>query len=161
MDLVKNWEKIRVHFGKSFRSSLHVSIASMNEEHLPTVTPIGSLFLNKDQSGFYFEKFPTKLPKLSPANRNVCVLGVNSSRWLWLKALFKGYFPYYPAIKLYGELGEKRKATEAELRALKRRMRNTKRFKGHKYLWNQMEVVREISFTEGEKINLGKMTAAL
>lgn len=161
MDLMDNWDKIRSHFSKSFGTSLHVSIASVDKYHLPTITPIGSLFLNTDLTGFYFEMFPTKLPNLSPANRKVCVLGVNSSKFFWFKSLFNTRFPAHPAIRLYGELGEKRKATEAEISALKRRMRATKRLKGHKYLWDQMEMVREITFTKAEKINLGKMTAHL
>ena len=47
MDIKTNWEKIRLHFNKSFRSNFHVSIASVDSENNPTVTPIGSLFLKK------------------------------------------------------------------------------------------------------------------
>ena len=166
MELVKleiksNWSEIRKHFSKSFNSSLHVSIASVDSDNNPTTTPIGSLFLNKDQTGFYFEKFPTKLQNHSKSNRKICVLGVNSSKWLWIKSLFKEKFSDYPAIKLYGELGEKRKASEIEIKRLQRRMRRTKRLKGHKYLWSKMENIREITFTNAEKINLGKMTKDL
>ena len=161
MDLIKNWPDIRTHFSKSFGSSLHFSMASVDADQQPTSTPIGSLFLNKDQTGFYFEKYPTKLPVNVKSNKKVCVLAVNSSKWLWLKSLFKEKFTSYPAVKLYGELGDKRKATENEIRALERRMRSTKRLKGHQYLWGKMEIVREITFTKAEKINLGKMTQAL
>jgi len=102
MDIKTNWKEIRMHFSKSFKSSLHVSIASVNADNNPTVTPIGSLFLNDDQTGFYFEKFPTKLPVNVSLNPNVCVLGVNSSKWFWVKSLFKEKFTSTPAIKLYG-----------------------------------------------------------
>ena len=54
MNITENWNQIRQHVNKSFSSSLHVSIASVDEDGNPTVTPIGSLFLNKDQTGFYF-----------------------------------------------------------------------------------------------------------
>lgn len=74
MDLIENWGKIRMHFSKSFASSLHVSIASVDTNNNPTVTPIGSLFLNKDQTGFYFEKFPSNLPKHAEENRNICAI---------------------------------------------------------------------------------------
>ena len=30
--------------------------------------------------------------------------------------------------------------------------------KGHKYLWGEMSMVREITFIKAEAINLGKMT---
>lgn len=156
--LIENWRKIRRHFSTSFGANMHVSIASVNEENQPTITPIGSLFLNKDQTGFYFEKFASKLNTNSKTNKNICVLAVNSNKWFWLKSLFKMSFSDYPAVKLYGELGTKRQATEKEYHAFQRRVRKTKRLKGSQYLWEGMNMVREIKFTKGEKINLGIMT---
>ncbi len=158
MDIKTNWADIRKHFNRSFRTNFHVSIASVNTENNPTVTPIGSLFLNNNQTGFYFEKFPSKLPNNVNTNKNICILGVNSGTWFWLTSLFYGQFKSYPAIKLYGQLGEKRKASDIELKRLNARMRTTKLLKGNKYLWGNMEFVREITFTDAEKINLGKMT---
>ena len=161
MNIKTNWRTIRQHFNKSFSSNLHVSIASVDSEGNPTVTPIGSLFLNDDQTGFYFEKFPSKLPAHAKTNPKVCLLAVNSNRFFWLKALFRVKFSEYPAIKLYGELGERRKATDKEISRLNRRMKATKGLKGNTYLWGNMETVRVISFTKAEKINLGKMTQEL
>lgn len=161
MNIKASWNKIRRHFNKSFRSNFYISIASVDSENNPTVTPVGSLFLNDDQTGFYFEKYPSKLPVHAKTNRNICALGVNSSTLFWLKSLLKGKFKDYPAIKLYGELGDRRKATDKETDRLKRRMKTTKGLKGNKYLWGEMEFVREITFTKAEKINLGKMTNEL
>lgn len=158
IDIHKNWSKIRVHFRKCIGANMHVAIASVDEENIPTVTPIGSLFLNDDVTGFYFEKFATKLNKNSKTNRNICILAVNNRKWFWLKSLYKGSFSDYPAVKIYGELGEKRDATPEEFRAFQRRVRSTKSLKGHQYLWKDMSQVREIKFTKAEKINLGKMT---
>lgn len=161
INLEQNWQKIRTHFSKSFGANMHVSIASVNEDNQPTVTPIGSLFLNDDLTGFYFEKFATKLNVNSKTNNKVCVLAVNSNKWFWFKSLFKLNFSEYPAVKLYGKLGIKREATEKEYSAFQKRIRQTKRLKGSKYLWQDMSMVREIRFTKGEKINLGKMTKEL
>lgn len=158
MDIINNWEEIRVHFNKSFQSNFHVSIASITSENMPTVTPIGSLFLNDDQTGFYFERFPTKLPMYSKINKKICALAVNSNRWFWINSLFKGKFIAYPGIKLYGELGGTREASKIEIKRLNRRMKMTKRLKGHKYLWGGMTVVRDLTFAKAEKINLGEMT---
>ncbi|KGL58691.1 hypothetical protein [Polaribacter sp. Hel1_85] len=158
INLEENWQKIRIHFSKSFGSNMHVSIASVDENHQPTITPIGSLFLNNNQTGFYFEKFASKLNINSKMNKNICVLAVNSNKWFWFKSLFKMSFSEYPAIKLYGELGIKREATEKEYSAFQRRIRQTKRLKGSNYLWKDMGIVREITFAKGEKINLGIMT---
>ncbi len=161
MNIETEWNKIRKHFNISFRSNFYVSIASVDFENNPTVTPIGSLFLNDNQTGFYFEKFPSKLPIHVKSNKNICALGVNSGTLFWLKSLFKGKFENYPAIKLYGELGEIRQATEKEIDRLNRRMKTTKGLRGNSYLWGKMEFIREINFTKAEKINLGKMTNEL
>lgn len=142
MDFALDWDQIRKHFTKSFRSNFYVSIASVNAEGNPTVTPIGSLFLNDDQTGFYFEKFPSKLPEHVKNNPKVCILGVNSGRIFWLKALFREKFSEYPAIKLYGELGQRRKASENEIRRLNRRMKVTNGLKGkptYGKTWNTLE----------------------
>jgi hypothetical protein len=161
ININKDWNKIKIHFRKCIGANMHVAIASVDSENIPTVTPIGSLFLNDDQTGFYFEKFATKLNKNSKTNQNICVLAVNTKRWFWLTSLFKGRFSEYPAVKLYGKLGKKRDATSREFRAFQRRVRSTKSLKGHQYLWKDMSQVREITFTKVEKINLGKMTREL
>lgn len=161
MDLIIQWNNIRKHFNKSFSSNFHVSVASVDLENNPTVTPIGSMFLNDNQTGFYFEKFPSKLPKHAKSNPNICILAVNSGRFFWIKSLFKGVFSNYPGIKLYGVLGEKRRATQKEINRLNRRMKITNGLKGNTYLWKKMEYVREINFTRAEKINIGKMTTNL
>lgn len=161
MNIKTNWKNIKIHFNNSFTSSLHFSIASVDAENNPTVTPIRSLFLNNNQTGFYFEKFTTKLPKHAGQNKKICVLAVNSNQWFWVKSLFNVKFKKYPALKLYGILGEQRKATENEIKRLDRRMRITKWLKGNTYLWNDMKIVRDIDFTKVEKINIGKMTKYL
>lgn len=161
MDIVKDWEEIRKHFNKSFSSNFYVSVASVNADNSPIITPIGSLFLNRDQTGFYFEKYPTKIPKHSQINKKVCVLAVNSNRFFWLKALFRGKFKGYPAVRLYGELGERREARSNEIRRLKKRMKLTNGTKGNSYLWGDMAIVRELKFERAEMIHLGNMTHGL
>ena len=161
MNRIENWSAIKKHFSQSFGSSLHVSIASVDGNNTPTVTPVGTVFLNNDQTGFYFEKFISTLAKHSADNNQICLLAVNSSKLFWLKSLFKGRFNTYPAYRLYGTLGNLREATQTEKRALERRMKMTRNLKGHKYLWNDMTKVREIRFIKGEKINIGKMTKTL
>ena len=158
MEIKKDWKEIKTHFNKSFTTNFYVSIASVDNDHNPTVTPIGSLFLNNNQTGFYFEKYPTKLPNNYRTNKNICILAVNSGIWFWIKSLFKGKFNSNPGLKLYGELLGKRVATGVEQLRLKSRMKNTRGLKGNSYLWDDMKYVREISFNKVEQINLGKMT---
>lgn len=161
IEVKSDWQAIRKHFNKSFRTNFHFSIASVDENGKPTVTPIGSLFLNDNQTGFYFEKYPAKLPLHAEENTNICVLAVNSSTFFWLKSLYKGKFTRYPAIKLYGELGMRREASDSEIKRLNRRMSVTKGLRGNTYLWGEMKYVREVTFNSAEKINLGKMTESL
>lgn len=162
MDIRKEWRTIRRHVTDSFKTSLHVSIATVSKDNTPLVTSIGTLFLNKDQTGFYFEKFSSKLTSNVKMNNQVCVLAVNSSKWFWIKSLYKNKFGKHPALKLYGELGAKRKASEIELQRLERRMKLLKGLKGHSYLWGKgMDTVREIRFIKVEKMKLGAMTADL
>ena len=153
-----SWPDIRRHFSLSFKSNLHFAVASVNEANNVTVTPVGSMFLNDDMTGFYFEKFVSNLPKSAKVNPQICVLGVNSNRWFWLKSLVQMKFNKHPALKLYGTLGELRPATPEEKARFERRTRLTKYFKGHKYLWTGMHHVREIQFTHFEQMHLGKMS---
>jgi hypothetical protein len=161
MNLSENWSEIRTHFNKSFSSNFHVAVGSIDGDGFPTVTPIGSLFLNGNQTGFYFEKFPTRLPKYAGINQKICALAVNSGTRLWLRSLLRGKFNQYPGIKLYGELGQQRDATEIEVNRLKKRMRATRGLKGHTYLWGDMQKVREVHFVKAEMVNLGRMTEGL
>ena len=161
MDIKLNWQEIRSHFNICFKTNFHVSIASVDSENKPTVTPIGSLFLKSDRTGFYFEKYPQKLPEHAKSNNNICVLAVNSGILFWLKSLYKSKFPSYPGIKLYAELGERRKATEIEVSRLNKRMKATRALKGNKYLWGDMKYVRDITFNRAEKVNIGMMTESL
>lgn len=158
MDIYKDWIEIRKHFNRAFRSNFYVSIASVDEDAKPTVTPIGSLFLNGDQTGFYFEKYPSSLPKYAKTNPEICALAVNSSMLFWVKSLLRGKFSSSPAIKLYGVLGAKRQATEKEISRLQRRMRATRGLKGNSYLWGDMQYIREVKFEKAESVRLGKMT---
>lgn len=158
----KDWNLIRRHIKKSLFSSWHVAIASVGSDHVPTVTPIGTFFLNKNEmTGFYFEKFTSTLPRHAKTNENICVLAVNSGFWFWVKSLFQLQFKSYPAVKLYGKMGIRRKATDKELKRLWRRLQPLRRLKGADYLWSDMKYIREISFTRVEKMNFGKMTKDL
>jgi len=159
--LIQDWQKIKRHFSLSFRSNFHVSLATVDQDNHPVVTPIGSLFLNDNQTGFYFEKYPVSIPEAIRHSPAVCILAVRSQRWFWLKALFNGSFSEYPGIRLYGELGVKRPATPEETSRLRHRMRVTRGLRGNTYLWGNMPFVREIRFTRAEKINLGNMTSRL
>lgn len=159
MKIKEHWKDIQEHFKTSFKSSLHVSIASVNDQGNPSITPIGTLFLNDNYGAYYFEKFTTSLQ--NNENKKVCILGINSSKSFWIKSLLKVEFKKYPGLKIYGELGERRKATNKEIQLLQKRLNKTKLTKGNKYLWGDMDTIREIKIKSIEKVNIGKMTEKL
>lgn len=151
-----DWQAIRRHFRRSFSSNLHTAVATADAEGQPSVSPIGSLLLNReDYTGFYFELYTASIPKNARANRRVCVMSVDSGKWFWLKSLFRGNFSRPPMIKLYGELGERRPANPEEIARFQRRAGWLLNLPGGKKLWGQLHFVREIRFDGFELAKLG------
>jgi hypothetical protein len=156
-----HWNLIRRVFGSAFASSFHYSIATVTPNGTPHVTPIGSVVLLEPGRGIYFEEFPGRMPSHFADNANICVMGVNSGRWFWLRSLLRGDFETPPAVRLYGVAGVRRKATEQEFARFTRRIRSVRFTRGHRMLWSKMSMVRELTFTDCDIVNLGPMTAAV
>ena len=161
MDLHENWHEVKDLFGESFKSSFHYAIGTVGENGEPHVTPIGSLILGRPGFGFYFEKFPQRLPRNLGKNNHICVLAVNSARWFWLKSLIGGSFSNPPAVRLHGVARELREATDREIALWQKRVRSVSFSKGHALMWRDMSMVREIEFTRVEPVHLGEMTHGL
>jgi len=158
MDLITNWKEVKSLFKKSFKSSFHFAIATVNENGEPHVTPIGSLILGNPGRGFYFEKFTQHLPRNFGNNNQVCVLAVNSSRWFWLKSLIGGKFTSPPAVRLHGVVGDLREASDKEIALWQNRVKPVRFSKGHAIMWRSMSMVREIEFSRIEPVHIGEMT---
>ncbi len=158
MGIITNWKEVKNLFEKSLESSFHCALATVTEKGEPHVAPIGSLILGKPGHGFYFEKFPQQLPRNLESNKKVCVLAVNSSKWFWLKSLINGKFTSPSAVRLYGIVGDLRKATDTEIELWKKRVKIVSFSKGHAILWRDMSMVRDIEFTRIEPVHTGKMS---
>ena len=154
----KNWELIRKLAKEAFKSSFYYSIATVDSEGHPHVTPIGSLFLRKNFTGFYLEHFLVNMPKNLEINQRVCILFVNSGRKYWLTSLFKGRYISPPAVRLYGKVSERRKAEEDEIALFHHRVKPLKKFKGYKILWKNFKFARDIQFDSFEPVRAGEMT---
>lgn len=151
----EKWQTIRRNFRHGFATNLHVSIATVDAEGQPHVTPIGSFFLNwEDFSGFYFEIFTKNIPKNAATNPKVCIMAVNSGRWYWLKSMLLGKFETPPMTKIYGKLGERRPATPEEIERGNRRLGRMKILPGGKKLFGNMGFVREVHFYAFEEARL-------
>ena len=151
-----SWSQVRLHFRKCQSQNLHQVISTVDELGMPQITPIGTVFLNDDLSGFYFEMYTKTLPDCAKSTKRIAILGVNTSKWYWFKALFKGVFYGPPAVKLYGQLGQRRKATDVEMKRLERRLSSARRMKGYDLLWKNMVLIREFSIDTYKMIEFGR-----
>ncbi len=148
MDIKQHWPEILNVLKNGKKSNRFFSIATVDKNGNPHVTPIGHVFFRDDMSGYYFDAFSKAMPENFQTNRKICLMSVNSSTGFWLKSLFKGKFDSAPAVRLMGEVSEARDATTEEIKQLKNSIKITSPLKGHKMLWNDLTRVRDMKFNE-------------
>ncbi|MBI5584224.1 MAG: pyridoxamine 5'-phosphate oxidase family protein [Deltaproteobacteria bacterium] len=161
MDITPHWPAIKKVFGDALNTSLHYAVATVNSDGTPHLTPVGSLILRDNPSGFFFDEFLQTLAGNIKQNPRVCVLAVNSSRLFWYRSLWQGRFRQAPAIRLTGTVGDRRPATPAELEMFQRRLRPFRRLKGYKILWQNMSKVRDITFDGFRPVEAGAMSRGI
>jgi hypothetical protein len=157
MDLEKQWPEIR----KIFRKANVCLVASVSADGFPHMTPIGSLYLRDDLTGYYLERFPQGLRSNLDHCDRVEVIALDRSAGTWFGALLRGRFETLPAMRLRGHAGPRRPATEDEQDRWQRRVRRLRFTKGHGLLWSGMTHARDIRFDAFDPIRLGAMTEAL
>ena len=86
---------------------------------------------------------------------------VNSNFMYWFKSLFKGKFISPPGVRLYGEVGDLRKATDDELGAYRKKVKSTNKLKGYNLIWDGLETVREIKLNSFKPIQYPQMMSHL
>ena len=156
----RQWVRIRHLFqnachGTVRRGMKYASIATVNQDGSPHVTPVGSLILGDDRKGFYFEEFSRHMSRNLQQNQKVCIQVVNDSYWFWLKALLLGKFSAPVGVRLIGTAGERRIATSEEIKKFRRMIGPFRVFKGCRLTWSKMNHVREIHFGAFEPIETG------
>lgn len=161
MNLKKDWNKIRQVFDSAGQSSLHFSVASIDAQGYPHITPIGSLILRDDCTGYYFEELPALLPDNLNRSRHVAVLALNSDPSYWMTSLSSGKFETYPGVRLTGVALERREGSIEEINAWQQKVKFAEGLKGHDILWKNMRMVRDIEFTDVRPVECGEMTAHL
>ncbi|GAC17969.1 hypothetical protein [Paraglaciecola arctica] len=145
------------HIKNLVKNSLYCSISTI-QDNLPHCSPIGSVYLESTQQGYYLEMFSTAVKKAQSANPNGCILVVNTSIIFWLKSLIRGKFATPPAVRLLVEFGDRRAANDLEQSRFRKKVNIFKRFKGHKVLWSNPSHVREFYVLKIIPVSLGKMT---
>ena len=141
----QKWQHICKVVNDAQKAAMHCSIATVDAQLQPTITPIGTLFLRENQSGFFFTE---SLQQNLPQNSKACIQAVNSSRLFWLKSLFKGQFSDYPGVRLYVEVGDLRLANAEELAQISRRIQILKWTKGSQFIWSDFTHVRDFRWVK-------------
>ncbi len=154
MNLRDDWAEIRRIFARAF----YASIATVDADGRPHVTPIGSLILSREPGrGFWFERFTTTLPRNLEGDSHLCALVVDTRLRLWGRALLTGQFPKAPGLRLRGTAGARRQATDRERELFQRRVRFARWTRGHQLLWSNFDRGREVTFDEVLPLRLGRM----
>ena len=141
-----HWTAIKEIVGRAKKSALHCAIASTDADGAPHITPVGTVFLRDDRTGFYFDQYTSALARNADRDPRVCVMAVDTGRLFWLRSLLTGRFVAPPAVRLYGIVSALRNSTSSELEQVQQSVRVTQRLKGGKMLWSDFSRVRDITF---------------
>ncbi|MEV6773162.1 pyridoxamine 5'-phosphate oxidase family protein [Nocardia sp. NPDC051030] len=155
--LDRHWDRIRTVVARGQRSTGHCAIASVGPDGIPNVTPVGTVFLRDNGTGFYFDVYTSALARNIEANPKVCLMAVDSGSWMWLRSLIIGRFVQPPGVRLYGTAGSRRPATAEERSEVERRVRQAQRLKGGRLLWSEFTHVRDITFSEFRPVRYPRM----
>ena len=157
----EQWAMVRQLVRRTIRSSLHCSIASLNEDGSPHVTPIGSFLPTHKGRGVYFDAFNVRLGANVDRDPRVTILAVDSGPLMWARSFLKGRFVSPPGIRLIGTVGAQRKSTDQEVERFHRLVGRLLRTKGGAQMWKSLPLARDVTVDRIEFIRMGRMTADL
>ncbi len=154
----EQWRAVRRTWDHVLRSSTHYSVASVNPDGTPHVTPIGSVFLTGPGSGFYLDLFNRQLAENLAVNPRVMILGVDSSKPMWLRSLLRRRFVRPPGVRLTATVGPRRPATADEVKRLHRALGPLVRTPGGRLLWRNAPYARDLTIETIVPLRIGSMT---
>ncbi|MFT5592816.1 MAG: pyridoxine/pyridoxamine 5'-phosphate oxidase [Oceanicoccus sp.] len=157
MELSDHWNEITSVVNSGQKSSLHCSIATVDDQGMPNVTPIGTVFLRSNLTGYFFDSYTSKLAANLEHNNKACLSAVNTKTSFWFKSLLKGKFLSPPGVRLYGTVSQLREATEEEIAAVNKRIKPLSWSKGSKLIWSSFTHVRDIEFNDFRPVQYPKM----
>jgi hypothetical protein len=159
VQLEEHWQQIMYICAKGMGN---FAFATVNEDGTPHLTPIGSLILRDDCTGFYFEEYPSSLPANLERDNRLSILAVDFRKSFWISSFFLGRYTHPVAVRLNGRAGERREATEEELTAFHDiiwvKLLRVFRFKGYEVGWKPLRHVRDICFDSFEPCEMGAMS---
>ncbi len=142
---------------KALDASMCCAIATTMPDGAPHITPIGSILLTSAGNCIFFDKYSDTMTKNLARNNRVCMLFVHSGKWNFLYSLFKGAWSQIPALRLYGEVSDRRLASPEEVAAFKKAVRPFRWLKGYDLLWKNEGLVRDVKFDAVRQVNMGGM----
>lgn len=154
----EQWAMVRQIVPRTIRSSLHCSIASLNEDGSPHVTPIGSFLPTEKGRGVYFDAFNVQLAANVDRDPRVTILAVNSGPIMWGKSFLKGRFLSPPGVRLVGTVGAQRRSTTQEVQRFHRLVGRLLRTKGGQRMWGSLPIIRDVTIERVLPIWMGEMT---
>jgi hypothetical protein len=81
-------------------------------------------------------------------------MALNTSRWEFLRTLWRGRVDRPFGVRLLGTAGARREATSEELAFFARRVQRLRFLRGHGLIWGRMRMVREVKFHAFEPVRL-------
>lgn len=154
----EQWSSARQIVRRAAGSSMHCSIASVNADGSPHVTPIGSLMLGSRGAATYLDVFNTRLAANVDRDPNVAIIAVDSRQTMWLRSLLGGRFVVPPGIRLIGTVGAARPVTDEEIEKFYRFIGPLRRTRGGRAVWGSIDQARDVEVTRVQGLNMGPMT---
>ena len=140
-----NWKHIKSVISLAQKSSMYCSIATVDSNGMPTITPIGTLFLREEiGQAFFFNTYSSTIEHNISQNPHICIQDVNNSRTFWIKSMLQGLFNNMPGVRLYGEIKARRPATSEELALVEKRIKALKWTKGGQLIWSSFSHVHDV-----------------
>lgn len=141
------------------KRTLFAAIATVDEDGLPHVTPVGSVFLHPTEPrGYYHPLMVKALRRHLRERRRFSLLFVDPAVRTWLPALVKGRFDRLVAARLTGYAdGPPRRATEDEVERWKRVVRPVRWTRGHDLMWSKVTLTQELVFDGYRPVSFGPM----
>ena len=158
----KEWSTILKFYSNSTHATSspvipYCAFATVDEDGSPRVAPYTSLILRDNKQGFYFDEQSRQTSSNLERDKRLCILIVKT-KWFWIKTVIFGRCEHTPNIRLLGEVGKKREATEQELHSFKRPLKRLKLFKGYEPIWDFMKYGRDIYFDSFEPVKCRTIT---
>lgn len=151
----EDWQSIRSTVARAG----FCAVASINADGSAHLTPIGSVWLEKEPGkAMLFQRFTRQLPDNALRDERICLLATRNDAWFWIKALILGRFAAPPGVRIYARLGPPRPARPEEIARFHGRMKLFRWTRGFRLLWADLRVARDLHIEAVRPVVIGPMS---